>query len=212
MCHIYKVSNSNPRRAPDLSPRSTFGLWEALFFSDQPGMSLSKADEIIFGHFDDYADQAIRTLHLMIKQTEDLEFSDDEYTDLVRTFQAFPHRPNLSTVLRDNVYDEYEGGAKAVTAVAQTPVQKVWQTWASRVENIHQGLAEKMSRCNLRLAKQDKDDFGFANLSLSSALPEAESLTDLLSKILDSASEPDEELEDPKTGLEAHMQLMGFRQ
>lgn len=67
-----------------------------------------------------------------------------------------------------------------------------------------------MSRCKLKLAKQDETDFGLAQLSLSSNLPKAENLIGLLHKVLDSASEPDEELENPKTGLEAHMQLMGF--
>lgn len=69
-----------------------------------------------------------------------------------------------------------------------------------------------MSRCKLKLAKQDEGDFGLAHLSLSSDQPKAESLISLLHKILDSASEPDEGLENPKTGLEAHMQLMGFQQ
>lgn len=214
MSRVHNASNPDPRRTPDPAPRPTFGLWDAIFFLDQPSTSLSKADEAVFGHWDDYADQAIKILHQMIEQTERFDFSDDEYTDLVRTFQAFPHRPNLSTVLRDNVYDENECGVKALANLTQTPVQKVWHMWATRVEEIYQGLAEKMSLCKLKLAKQDEDededDFGLAHLSLSSDLPKAESLIGLLHKILDSASEPDEEPDDAKTGLEAHMQLMGF--
>lgn len=67
-----------------------------------------------------------------------------------------------------------------------------------------------MSRCRLRVAKQDEDDFGLAQLSISCDLPRAESLTGLLHKMLDSASEPDDEPEGPKTGLEGQMQRMGF--
>lgn len=171
----------------------------------------------------------------MIIQTEMLVFSDDEYTDLVRTFQAFPHRPNLSNVLRNNLYDEQECATKALDdrtktltssdienrfqdfpgdtrpqgALFVSPVQEAWYLWATRIEEIHRGLAEQMSRCKLRLAKQDETDFGLAHLSISSDLPKNESLTGLLHKMLDSASEPDEP-EDPKTGLEGHMQLMGF--
>ena len=185
---------------------------DAIFFHDQPGTSLRQADEIIFGHWDDYADQVIRVLHLMIKQTEELVFPNDEYTDLVRTFQAFPHRPNLSIVLKDSVYNEHECVEKLQTKQACTPAQKVWLAWATRVEEIHEDLAEKMSHCKLQLSKQHEEDFGLANLSLSSDLPKTESLTGLLHKILDSSSEPDEELENPQTGLEARMQLMGFCQ
>lgn len=210
MSRVYNISNPDPRRAPDLAPRPTFGVWDAIFFLDQPGISLSHADEAIFGHWDDYADQAISILHQMIKQTEGLVFSDDEYTDLIRTFQAFPHRPNISSVLRDNLYDVQECAAKALLDMAQTPVQKVWHVWATRTEAIHRGLAEKMGRCKLQPAKQDESDFGLSHLSLSPDLPRSESLTGLLHKILDSASEPDEEPENRKTGLEAHMQLMGF--
>ena len=200
----------DPSRAPDLSPQPSFGLWNAIFFLDQFGTSLRQADEVIFGHWDDFADQAINTLHQMIKQTEELVFPHDEYTDLVRTFQAFPHRPNLSTVLEEKVYDECDSIVDLVADQVQTPVQKVWLTWAVRVEAIHQDLAQKMGRCKLRPAKHDEGDFGLENLSLSSHLPKTESLTDLLHKILDSSSEPDEQPEGPKTGLEAHMQRMGF--
>ena len=207
MSSIYNVSERDPRRAPDLATRPTFGPWDVVFFLDESGTSLSKADEIIFGHWDDYADQAINTLHQMIKQTEELVFCDDEYTDLVRTFQAFPHRPNLLTVLRDGVYDEHESAVKALADSALTPVQKVWHLWATRVEAIHQDLAQKMSCCKLRLAGQDEGDFGLAHLSISSDLLKVDSLTGLLHKILDSASEPDGEA---KTGLEAHMQSMGL--
>lgn len=66
-----------------------------------------------------------------------------------------------------------------------------------------------MSCCRLRLAKQDEDDFGLAQLSISCDLPKTESFTGLLHKMLDSASEPDEP-EEPKTGLEGHMQRMAF--
>ena len=243
MSLIYDGSNADPRRAPALVPRPTFGLFDAIFFIDEPGTSLSTADEVIFGHWDDYADQTINILHKMIDQTEGLVFSDDEYTDLVRTFiQAFPHRPNLSTVLRDNVYDDYDCVNDALTNLRQSelplpihhspdmssdsrnvlerevltprssaPVQKVWRTWATRVEEIHRGLAERMSRCKPKHAKQDKGDLDLARLSLSSGQPKAESLISLVHKILDSASEPDEEPENPKTGLEAQMQLVGFR-
>lgn len=115
MSPVYDGSNPDPRRAPDLVPRPTFGLWEAIFFLDEPGASLSQADEVIFGHWDDYADLAVKMFHQMIQQTDGLVFSDDEYTDLVRTLvQAPPHRPNLSTVLRDNVYDEDEYVEKAL--------------------------------------------------------------------------------------------------
>lgn len=210
MSCVYNGNNSDPRRAPDLAPRPTFGLWDAIFFLDQHGTSLSQADEVIFGHWDDYADQTVSILHQMIKQTEGLVFSDDEYTYLVRTFQAFPHRPNLSNVLRDNMYDEHECIVKMLADLALTPVQKVWHMWATRVEEVHQGLAEKMNRCKLQLAQQDEGDFGLANLSLSSNLPKAESLTGLLHKMLDSASEPDKAQDNPATGLEAHMQQMGF--
>ena len=210
MSRVYSVGNVDPRRAPDLTQRPTFGLWDANFFLDRPGTSLSEADEVIFGHWDDYADQAIKILHEMIKQTEALIFSNDEYTDLVRTFQAFPHRPSLTTVLRDNVYAEHKCAVTAMTDLAQTPVQKVWYTFATKVEAIHQDLAEKMRHCKLQLAKQDNGDFGLANLSLSSDLPRIESLTGLLHLILDSASEPDEEQDNARTGLEAQMRLMGF--
>ena len=210
MSSVYTVSKRDPRRAPDLATQPTFGPWDVVFFLDDSGMSLSKADEVIFGHWDDYADQAIKTLHQMIKQTGELVFCDDEYTDLVRTFQTFPHRPNLSIVLRDGVYEEYESAIKAPAYLARTPVQKVWHLWATRVEAIHQDLAQKMSCCKLRQAEQDEDDFGLAQLSICSDLPKADSLTGLLHKILDSASEPDEEVENPETGLEAHMQSMGF--
>lgn len=173
-------------------------------------MSLGEADTVVFGHWDDYADHAIRILHDAIRQTEALVFSNDEYTDLVRTFQAFPHRPSFSAVLRDNVYDEHGCAVTALAYLTQTPVQRLWHQWATRVEEIHHDLAEKMGRCRLRFAKQDEDDFGLAHLALSSDLPRAESLTGLLHKILDSASEPDEESEDAGTGLEGRMQLMGF--
>ena len=210
MSRVYNTSTPDPRRTPELAPRPTFGLWDAIFFLEQPGMSLSDADEVIFGHWDDYADQAVSILHQMIKQTEDLVFSDDEYTDLIRTFQAFPHRPNLSNVLSDNLYDEHECAVEALPDLAQTPVQKVWHKWATRTEAIHRGLAETMGRCKLQLAKPDASDFGLSHLSLSPDLPRCESLMGLLHKILDSASEPDEAPENRKTGLEAHMQLMGF--
>ena len=211
MSRVYNMSNADPRRAPDLAPRPIFGLWDAIFFLDQPdtSTSLSEADEVIFGHWDDYADQVIKTLHQMIEQTERLMFSDDEYTDLVRTFQAFPHRPNLSNVLRDNLYDEHECAVKAMTSGVQTPVQKVWHIWATGIEEIHGNLAEKMGRCTLQLAKQDEGDFGLSLLSLYPDLPQSESMTGLLHKVLDSASESDDE-ENRKTGLETHMQLMGF--
>ena len=209
MSPVYNVSNLDPRRAPDLVPRPTFGLWDVRFFLEEPGTSLSKADEVIFGHWDDYADQAINTLHQMIRQTEELVFCDDQYTDLVRTFQAFPHRPNLLTVLRDNMYDEQASNMEAQVHLAQTPVQKVWHLWATRVEAIHRDLAQKMNRCELQPVRQDKGDFGLANLSISTSLPKTDSLASLLHKILDSASEPDEP-ENPKTGLEAQMHSMGF--
>lgn len=90
MSRVHNVSNTDPRRAPDLVPRPTFGLWDAIFFLNQDATSLIDADEVVFGHWDDYADQAINVLHQMINQTEMLVFSQDEYTDLVRTFQAFP--------------------------------------------------------------------------------------------------------------------------
>lgn len=204
------MSNHDPRRAPDLPPRPDFGLWDAIFFLDQFGTSLSQADEVIFGHWDDYADHAIKRLHQMIKQTEELVFYDDDYTDLVRTFQAFPHRPNFLIVLKDSAYDEHACIDKIEFNPAPTPVQKVWHIWATGVEAIHRDLAEKMSRCKLRLADQLEDDFGLATLSISSDLPRCESLTGLLHKVLDSASEPDVELENPSTDLEAHMQLMHF--
>ena len=193
-----------------MPPRPTFGLWDVLFFDDEPGMSLRRADEVIFGHWDDYADQAIRTLHQMIKQTEDLVFPNDEYTDLVRTFQAFPHRPNLSTVLRDNVYDEHESGVDPMVNLPQTPVQKAWHLWATRVDAIHRDFAQKMRCCRLQLVKQDGADFGMANLSINTNLRKPDNLTELLHEILDSASEPDEEPERPKTGLEAHMHNMSL--
>lgn len=210
MSPIYsiQVSNRDPSRAPDLVSRPTFGLWEVRFFLEEPGVSLSKADEIIFGHWDDYADQAINTLHQMIKQTEELVFCNDEYTDLVRTFQAFPHRPNLLTVLRDNVYNEYESNVEAQANLAQTPVQKVWHLWATRVEAIHRDLAQKMSCCKLQHARQDQGDFGLAQLSMSTNPPTTDNLASLLHKILDSASEPD--ADNPGTGLEAQMHSMGF--
>ena len=193
-----------------MSPRPTFGLWDVLFFDDKPGMPLRKADEVIFGHWDDYADQAIRTLHQMIKQTEDLVFPNDEYTDLVRTFQAFPHRPSLLTVLRDKAYNEHESGVNPMVNLPQTPVQKAWHLWATRVDIIHGDFAQKMSCCRLRLVKQDDADFGMANLSININLPKTDSLTELLHKILDSASEPDEEPESSKIGLEAHMHDMSL--
>lgn len=205
--HI-STSTRDPSRAPDLVPRPTFGLWEVIFFLEDPGVSLSKADEIIFGHWDDYADQAINTLHQMIKQTEELVFYNDEYTDLVRTFQAFPHRPNLLTILKDNVYNEFESNVEAQANLAQTPAQKVWHLWATRVEAIHQDMAQKMSCCKLRHAKQDQGDFGLAQLSISTNLSTTDSLASLLHKVLDSASEPD--AENPRTGLEAQMRSMGF--
>ena len=204
------VSNTDPRRAPQFVPRPTFGLWDAIFFLDKEATSLIEADEVVFGHWDDYADQAINTLHQMIIQTEMLVFSDDEYTDLVRTFQAFPHRPNLSTVLRDNLYDEHEILINDLSDLTPTPVQKVWHMWATRIEEIHRGLAEKMSRCKLRLAKQDEGDFGLGKLSISVDPPRSESLTGLLHLMLDSASEADDQPEYPETGLEGHLQLMGF--
>ena len=209
---LQKASDmSDPSRAPDMPPRPTFGLWDAMFYLDEPGVPLSKADEVIFGHWDDYADQAIGTLHQMIKQTEDLVFPNDEYTDLVRTFsQAFPHRPNLLTVLRDNVYNEHESGVNLMVNLPQTPVQKAWHLWATRVDVIHRDFAQKMSCCKLQLGKQDEADFGMANLSISTNLPKTDNLTNLLHKILDSASEPDEEPENSTTGLEAHMHSMSF--
>lgn len=121
MSPVYDGSSPDPRRAPALVPRPTFGLWNAIFFLDEPGTSLSQADEVIFGHWDDYADQAIKVLHQMINQTGGLVFLDDEYTDVVRTFiQAFPHRPNLSTVLRDNVYDDNDCVVEALANLAQS--------------------------------------------------------------------------------------------
>ena len=210
MTYFHQHSAPDPRQAPEIAPRPTYGLWDAIFFLDHYGTSLSEADEVIFGHWDDYADETIKILHRMIQQTERLVFSDDEYTDLVRTFRDFPHRPNLSTVLRDATYDEPESVVTVVANLALTPVQKAWHTWASRVEEVHRGLAEKMSRCKLQLAKQDEGGFGLASLCLSSDLPKAEGLTSLVHKILDSASEPDEEPHDPGTGLEADLQLMGF--
>ena len=210
MSQAHNINSSNPRKAPDLVHQPKFGLWDVIFFLDRPDTSLSKADEILFGHWDDYADQAIMILHQMIKQTEDLVFGDDEYTDLVRTFQAFPHRPNISAVLRDNVYNEHENIANMQTDLTQTPVQKVWRMWAARVEIIHQDLAARMSRCKIQPAKQDEGDLGLSQLSLSARHPKTESMTGLLHKVLDSASEPDEEPQNPKTGLEARMQLMGL--
>ena len=210
MSAFYNTSSFDPSRAPEIPLRPTFGLWDAIFYLEEPGTSLSKADEVIFGHWDDFADQAIRTLHQMIKQTEDLVFSNDEYTDLVRTFQAFPHRPNLPTVLRDKVYEAHESGVKSFADVPQTPVQKTWHLWATRVEAIHQDVAQKLSCCKLQLDKQDEGDFGMAHLSISSDLPKTDSLTSLLHRILDSASEPDEERENPQTGLEAQMLSMRF--
>ena len=204
------VSNTDPRRAPQFVPRPKFGLWDAIFFLNQDATSLIEADEVVFGHWDDYADLAINTLHQMITQTEMLLYSDDEYTDLVRTFQAFPHRPNLSIVLRDNLYDEHEILINNLGDLTPTPVQKVWNMWATRIEEIHRDLAEKMSRCKLRLAKQDEGDFGLGELSISVDPPRSESLTGLLHKMLDSASEPDVEPENPETGLEGHLQLMGL--
>ena len=205
---------SDPCRAPDMPPRPTFGLWDAIFFLDEPSMPLSKADEVIFGHWDDYADQAIGTLHQMIKQTEDLVFPNDEYTDLVWTFsQAFPHRPNLLTILRDNVYDKHKSGVNPMVNLPQTPVQKAWHLWATKVDVIHRDFAQKMSCCKLQFGKQDEADFGMAHLSISTNLPKTDSLTNLLHKVLDSASEPDafaEEPENSKTGLEAHMHSLGF--
>ena len=171
-------------------------------------MTLSDADEVIFGHWDDYADQTIGVLHRTIQQTERLVFPNDEYTDLVRTFQAFPHRPNLSNVLRDILYDEHESVMKVIANGVQTPAQTQWHTWADGVEEIHRNLAEKMSRCRLKLADEDEEDLGLANLSI--APPKTETLTGLLHKILDSASESDEEQRDAQTGLESHLQLMGF--
>ena len=199
---------TDSRIAPGLAARPSFGAWDALFFLDRPGMTLSDADEVIFGHWDDYADQTIGVLHRMIQQTERLVFSNDEYTNLVRTFQAFPHRPNLSNLLRDVRYDERESVMEVIADGVQTPAQTQWHAWADRVEEIHRNLAEKMSRCRRKLADEEEEDFGFANLSI--ALPKTETLTGLLHKILDSASEPDEEQEDAQTGLESHLQLMGF--
>ncbi len=51
MSRVYNTSNADPRRAPDLAPRPTFGLWDAIFVLDQPDTrtSLSEADEVIFG-------------------------------------------------------------------------------------------------------------------------------------------------------------------
>ena len=206
MSRIYK--NPDSGTAPALAARPTFGAWDALFFLDQSGMTLSEADEVIFGHWDDYADQTIGVLHRMIQQTERLVFSNDEYTNLVRTFQAFPHRPNLSHVLRDVLYDEHESVMKVIADGVLTPAQTQWHTWAERVEEIHRNLAEKMSRCRLKLADEWGEDLGLANLSI--APPKTETLTGLLHKILDSASEPDEEQRDAQTGLESHLQLMGF--
>ncbi|KAM0793935.1 hypothetical protein BDR22DRAFT_54897 [Usnea florida] len=201
-------TNPDSRIAPGLAARPSFGAWDALFFLDRSGMTLSDADEVIFGHWDDYADQAIGVLHRMIQQTERLVFSNDEYTNLVRTFQAFPHRPNLSSVLRDVRYDERESVTEVIADGVQTPAQTQWHKWADRVEEIHRNLAEKMSRCRPKLVDEEEEDLGFASLSI--APPKTETLTGLLHKILDSASEPDEEQEDAQTGLESHLQLMGF--
>lgn len=126
MSQPHNINSHDPRKAPDLVPMPKFSIWDVIFFSDPPETSLRRVDEIIFGHWDDYADQAIRILHQMIKQTEDLVFGDDEYTDLVCTFQAFPHRPNLSAVLRNNVYNEHEDFTNMETELTQTPVEKVW--------------------------------------------------------------------------------------
>ena len=209
MSAVHNKKSRDPRRAPDLVRRPTFGLWDVTFFLDSPATSLSKADEVIFGHWDDYADEAVNVLHKMIKQTEDLAFGDDEYTDLVRTFQAFPRRPNLLNILRDNVYDEHESVVIVTTNMTHTPVQKPWQLWATKVEVIHRGLAQTMSRCMLQPAKQDEGDFGLSHLSISSSLVKTEGWTGLLHKVLDSASEPDEQPEHPTTGLEGKLQLMG---
>ena len=201
---------SDPSRAPDLSPQPSFGLWNAILFLDQFGTSLRKADEVIFGHWDDYANRVINTLHQMIKQTEGLVFSNDEYRDLVRTLRAFPHRPNLSTVLEDQVYDECDSIVDVVARQLQTPVKKVWFTWAVRVEAIHQDMAQQMGHCKLKPVKHDEGDFGLEHLSLPSNLPKTDSLTDLLHKVLDSSSEPDEKPENSNTGLEAQMERMSF--
>ena len=210
MSRVYDVRMFDPSRAPDLSPPPSFGLWNAIIFLDQFGTSLSKADEVIFGHWNDYADKVINMFHQMIRQTDELVFSNDEYTDLVRILQAFPHRPNLAIVLADKVYDECDGIVDMVAHQVQTPVQKVWSAWAVRVEAIYRELVQKMGRCKLRPAKLDEADFGSERLFSSSDLPKTEGLTDLLHKILDSSSEPEEQPENPKTGLEAHMQRMGF--
>lgn len=149
MSPVYSVHKPDPRRAPALPPRTTFRLWDAVFFLDQDTVSLRQADEVIFGHWDDFADQAFQVLHQMITQTERLMFPDDEYTDLARTLQAFPHRPSLPSVLGGNAYDEHEYAPEAMPHLDKTPVQKVWHVWATRVEEIYEYLAANMRRCGL---------------------------------------------------------------
>ena len=212
MSTVSRVKSHDPRKAPELLPRPRFGLWDVMFFAESPTTSLSQADEVIFGHWDDYADEALRVLHRMITQTEELMFGDDEYTGLVRTFLTLTRRPNLSTVLRDTVYgDQHESILRAHDDSFLTPVQKAWHLWATGIEAIHQDLAQKMSRCRLQpAAKQDESDFGLAHLSLCSRLPRTERLTGLLHKILDSASETDEEPEKVKRSLEDDMRLMAL--
>lgn len=75
---------------------------------------------------------------------------------------------------------------------------------------IYRDLATRMSRCKIQPAKRDEGDFGIAHLSLSAKLPKTETMTGLLHQMLDSASEPDEESQDTKTGLETRMQHMGI--
>ena len=50
MDRVNTVSNTDPRRAPELIPRPTFGLWDAIFFLNQDATSLIEADEVVFGH------------------------------------------------------------------------------------------------------------------------------------------------------------------
>ena len=97
---------------------------------------------------------------------------------------------------------------KVIADGLQTPAQTQWHAWADGVEEIHRDLAEKMRRCRLKRTDEDEEDLGLANLSI--ALPKTETMTGLLHQILDSASEPDEERGDTQTGLESHLQLMGF--
>lgn len=46
------------------------------------------------------------------------------YTNLVRTFQAFPHWPNLVNVLRDVGFDEQGSVVKVIADGGKTPAQR----------------------------------------------------------------------------------------